>query len=143
MMVHEPLQASQSRQRSVCLLPHACISEHPPGSAGIWNYGGGWLFILYLFIFNRSILTLQYYVGFYQKSIRISHRFTHVPSHMNIPPISLPIPPFQVVTELWFEFPESYSKFPLTVYFTYGSLSLHANPLHTSHPLLPPCQRCP
>ena len=28
----------------------------------------------------------------------------------------------KVVTEPWFEFPESYSKFPLAIYFTYGGV---------------------
>ena len=35
----------------------------------------------------------------------------YVPSLLNLPPISLPIPPLQVDTEPLFEFPESYSKF--------------------------------
>jgi len=35
--------------------------------------------------------------------------------------------------EPWFEFPESYSKFPLAIYFMFPCYSLHA-----SHPL-PPC----
>ena len=38
-----------------------------------------------------------------------------VPSLMSLPPTSHPIPPLQVVTEPWFEFPESYSKFPLSI----------------------------
>ena len=48
------------------------------------------------------------------------------PSHFH------PIPPLQVVTEHWFEFPELYSKLPLFI--------LHMFPryfLHSSHPLLP------
>ena len=48
-------------------------------------------------------------------------------------PTSLPIPPFSVVTEPLFEFPESYSKFPLAIYFTYGIINFY-----TSHPLPPP-----
>ena len=35
---------------------------------------------------------------------------------------AIPIPPPQVVTEPQFEFPESYSKFPLAVYFIYGNI---------------------
>ena len=56
---------------------------------------------------------------------------------MNLPqvyPCSLPLehpshlPPhstFQVVTEPQFEFPESYSKFPLAIYFTFGNVYFH------------------
>ena len=44
----------------------------------------------YLFIFNWRIIALQYCIGFYQTSTWISHRFTHVPSHLK----SLPPPPF-------------------------------------------------
>ena len=40
-------------------------------------------------------------------------------------PIFLPIPPLQVDTEPLFEFPESYSKFQLAIYFTYGNVSFH------------------
>ena len=35
--------------------------------------------------FNRRIISLQYCAGFYQTSTWISHRFTHVTSHLNIP----------------------------------------------------------
>ena len=38
----------------------------------------------FLFIFNWKIVALQYCVGFYQTSTWISHRFTYVPSHLNI-----------------------------------------------------------
>ena len=126
----------------ICLPFTSCMHEWASSWAPWHMEFRGWVVVCFIFIY-LELKNLQSYVGFYQTSTRISHRFTHVPSHKNIPPSSLPIPPFLVVTELWFEFPESYSKFPLTVYFTYGSLSLHANPLHTSHPLLPPCQRCP
>ena len=57
------------------------------------------------------------------------------PSHL------LPIPSFQIVTEPLFEFPESYSKFPLAIYFTYGIVNF-CYPLHTSlllPPSIPPC----
>ena len=40
---------------------------------------------------------------------------------------SLPIPPLQVVTESWFEFPESYSKFPLAIYLTHGKVCFHVS----------------
>ena len=50
---------------------------------------------------------------------------TYIPSILNLPPISLPISPLQVDTESLFEFLESYSKFPLAIYFIYGNVSFH------------------
>ena len=35
-------------------------------------------------------------MAFCHTSTRISHRYTHVPSLLNLPPISLPIPPFSL-----------------------------------------------
>ena len=43
----------------------------------------------------------------------------------NLPPIDLPIPPLYVDTERLFELTEPYSKFPLGIYFTYGTVSLN------------------
>ena len=48
---------------------------------------------LNLFIFNWRMIALQYFVGFYQTSTWISHKFTHVPSHFNIPSTFLPVLP--------------------------------------------------
>ena len=42
-----------------------------------------------------------------------------MPSLLNLPPTFQPIP---LLTEPWFEFPDSYSKFPLAIYFTYGNV---------------------
>ena len=70
----------------------------------------------------------------------ISHRYTYIPSLLNFLPISHPIPPFWVDTEPLFEFPESHSKFPLAIYFTYGNASFLITSFHASHPLLPSSQ---
>ena len=52
----------------------------------------------------------------------------HIPSH----------PPFQIVTEPLSEFPESYCKFPLAIYFTYGIVNFHVNlSTHLTLSLLP------
>ena len=75
-------------------------------------------FFGHFIFFNCRISALQNFVVFCQTSTRISHRYTHVPSPLNFPPLSLPIPPFWIVTELLFEFPESHSKFPLAIYFS-------------------------
>ena len=88
----------------------------------------------------EEIIVLQNSVVFCRTSARISHRYTHVPSLVNLPPISLRIPPFtsQPVTEPLFEFPESHSKVPLAIYFTYGIVNFHVTlSIHLTFPLLP------
>ena len=86
-------------------------------------------FFNYKFIcFNWRIIALYTFVVFFQTSIWISHRYTYSPSLLNFPPVSLPILPFsQPHIEPLFEFPESYIKFPLAVYFTYGNVSFHVS----------------
>ena len=46
----------------------------------------------------------------------------HMSPRSSASPTPHPIPSFQVVTEHQFELLESYSKFPLAIYFTYGSV---------------------
>ena len=46
----------------------------------------------------------------------------YVSSFLNLPPTSHSLPSLQGVTEPRFEFPESYSKFPLAICFIYGSV---------------------
>ena len=70
-------------------------------------------------------MAFQNFVVFCQTSTWIKHRYTYIPSLLNLPPISLPIPPLLVDTEPLFEFPESYGKFLLAIYFTYGNVSFH------------------
>ena len=77
------------------------------------------------FFFNWRIIALQCCIDFCHTSTWIRHRCTYVPSFLNLWPTSQPFPPLDVVTEPWFEFPESYSKFPLALYFTYGNVSFH------------------
>ena len=50
-------------------------------------------------IFNCRIIALQYFVGFCCASTWISHRYTYVPSLLNLPPTSHPIPTLFIVTE--------------------------------------------
>ena len=83
-------------------------------------------FILFFkFIFNWRIIVLQYCVGFCHTSVWISHRYTHVPFLLNLPPTFHPISPPRLSQSTWFELPTSYSKFPLAIYFTYGNLCCH------------------
>ena len=62
------------------------------------------------------------------------------PSQTSLPSPSHPT--LQPVTEPLFESPESYSKFPLAIYFT-NILQISLLPSSTSHPLLPPLPLCP
>ena len=71
-------------------------------------------------------MTISLQNVFCQKSAWISHICTYVPYFLNLLPISLPIPHLSVDTEPLFEFPKTYSKFPLAVYFTHGDVSFHA-----------------
>ena len=49
-------------------------------------------FLKNVFVFNWKIIALQYCVGFCHTSTWISHRYTYVPSLLNFPPTSHPIP---------------------------------------------------
>ena len=88
-------------------------------------------------IFNWRIIAIQDSVGFYQTSTWLSHRFTHVPSHLNIPPTSLPTPPgfYRALVRA----PESHSKFLLAVYFPVV-MYVCVSPSAYSPP--PPSSRC-
>ena len=83
-----------------------------------------WSFLFFKFFYWR-IIALQNFVVFCQTSTWISHRYTYIPSFLNLPPISLPIASLQVDREPLFGFSEPYSKFPLAIYFTYGNVSFH------------------
>ena len=74
------------------------------------------------FFFKWRIIALQNFV-FCQTSTWISHGYTHIPSLLKLPTISLPTPCLYVDTEPLFEFPEPDRKFPLAIYFTYGNTS--------------------
>ena len=67
----------------------------------------------------------EYWSGLPLPSLWISHKYTYIPSLLNLPPPFLPIPPLYVDKEPLFEFPEPYSKFLLAIYFTYGNISFH------------------
>ena len=51
------------------------------------------LFAVYMYFFNWGIAALQYCVGFCHTSTWISHRYTYVPSLLNLFPTSQHIPP--------------------------------------------------
>ena len=86
-------------------------------------------------------------VDFCHTSASISHRYTFVLSLLNLHPTSHPIPPLQVITEHWFELPESYGKCPLAIYFIYHDAyvpMLHSPfvPPSSSPPCLQLCSLC-
>ena len=94
------------------------------------------LFLIYFFYWR--IIALQNFAVFCPISTWISHRYTYIHSLLNLSPISCPIPPLWTDIELLFYFPESYSKLPLAIYFTYGNISLFpCYSLHTPHSLFP------
>ena len=55
------------------------------------------LHFLFKKIFNWRIIALQNFVVLCHTSTRISHRYSHVPSLLDCPPISLTIPPFSLL----------------------------------------------
>ena len=67
------------------------VGEHSSDSSDAF------FFCLYLFyyicLFNWRIIALQYWGGFCHTSTWISHRYTYVPSILNLPPISHPTSP--------------------------------------------------
>ena len=75
-------------------------------------------FLFFFFFFLTRIIALQHCVGFCCVSAWISHRYTYVPSLLNLPSTSLPTPPASQGPELL----ASHSKFSLALYFTYSGV---------------------
>ena len=69
---------------------------------------------------------VQWFLSYIAMNQPRVHMYTYIPSLLNLPPVSLPISPLQADTEPLFQFPEPHSKFPLAIYFTYGSVSFLA-----------------
>ena len=74
--------------------------------------------ILKIFIFNCRVVALQYGLGYCHTLMWISCRYIYVPSLLNLPPTASPTHPSRL-SEHWFELPESYSKCPRAICFTY------------------------
>ena len=74
-----------------------------------------WFIYLFFVVLNVFLIDLQYCVGFCHTLTWISHRYTYVPSLLNLLPTSRSVAPLYVVPKHWFELPESYSKFPLAI----------------------------
>ena len=78
-------------------------------------------FLINLFFYWR-IIALQNFVFFCQTSTWISHRYTYIPSLLNLPPISLSIT-LLYRAPVWVSEPNS--KFPSVICFTYCNVSFH------------------
>ena len=72
----------------------------------------------FLFFLKLEDNCLQHCVGFCCVSAWISHRYTYVPSLLNLPSTSVPTPPVSQGPELL----ASHSKFSLSLYFTYSGV---------------------
>ena len=71
-----------------------CHRKHPPQPHSHFFF----LFLIYLFLIGGGI-ALQYCAGFYHTSTWISQSYTYVPTLLNLPPTSHPIPPLELVSE--------------------------------------------
>ena len=96
-----------------------------------------WSVVLFFNVFNWRIIALQNFVAFCHTSIRISHRYTHVPSLPDLPPISLPIPPFSLSQRPCLS-SLSHTAIPIGYLFCIWYCKFPWWFLHTSHPLPPP-----
>ena len=83
------------------------------------------------------LIGLQCWFDFCHTSARINHRCTYVPSLLNLPPTFCSFP-YLGYKEPGFEFPESYSKFPLALYLHMLVYMSPCYSLRLSHPLLLP-----
>ena len=67
-----------------------------------------------IYFFDWRMIALQYCDSFCHTSAWISHRYTYVPSLLNLPPASHVLP-LWVVREHPIELPASYSKLPVAI----------------------------
>ena len=102
--------------------------------------------IIYLFIFNRSLLDYNCFTILCQfllyNKVNQPYAYTcpHIPSLLSLPP-TLPIPSLQVVTKHRADLPVLYGCFPLASYFTFDSV--YMSMLLSLHPCFSPRPPCP
>ena len=77
-----------------------------------------------VFFFNWRIIALHYCVGFCHTTVWISHKYTQVPSRLNLSLTPHPISPLWVVTKHQVELPVPIQQLPVAIYFTYGSVNI-------------------
>ena len=59
----------------------------------------------------------------HESAIGMHKSYISLKSLLNLPLISYPIQPLEILIEPQFDVPEPYSKSPLAIYFTYGNVS--------------------
>ena len=72
----------------------------------------------FFFFFNWKIIGLQCCAGFCHTAMQIRHRYTYMPSLLNLPPTLSTIPAPKVVAEL----PGLHRYFLQAIYFTHGGV---------------------
>ena len=87
-------------------------------------------FVLFKKTYFLTFFLLQdnYFIEFYcfLSNLNMNQPQVYIyPLSLNLPSISLPIPPLQFDTQELFKLPEPYSKFLLAIYFTYFYVSFH------------------
>ena len=81
------------------------------------------IFLIYFFYWR--IIASQNFAVFCQTSTWISHKYTYIPSLLNLPPISLPSHPSRLIQSPCLSLQQPYSKFLSAIYFTYGNVNFH------------------
>ena len=91
-----------------------------------------------MYIFNCRLIALQNFVIFLSYINRNQPSIYPGPLPPGPPSQLPPHPTLQPVTEPLFEFPQSYSKFPLATYLTYGIVNFYVTlSIHFPFSLLP------
>ena len=93
-------------------------------------------FHLKKFIFHWRIIALQNFAVFCQIPTWISHRYTYIPSLLNLPLISPPSHPSKLIQSPFLSF-RRHIEIPIGYLFYIWSWRFLCYSFHTSHPLLP------
>ena len=94
-------------------------------------------FLFFNLFLNWRIISLQNCIAFCQPQHESATGIHISPLSWTSFPYPSPSHPTKVDTEPLFEFPETYSKFPLVIYFTHGNVSFHVT--LSIHLTLSPC----
>ena len=75
------------------IIIHVCFIKNPKSGYVNWTCSDKLVHYIFSLFFNLRIIPLQNFSIFCHTSTRIIHRYTHVPSLLNLPPTSLPSHP--------------------------------------------------
>ena len=96
-----------------------------------------WIFFLILaflkFVFYWRIIAIQNFVAFCQTSTWIRHRYTYIPSLLNLPPNPTPLGWYRA--PVWVSW--AIQQIPVGYLFYMWQCNFPCYSFHTSHPLLP------